>query len=93
MQRILFALNKTFICYNIIMSHLIENLLENIMQVDSAHYRVAFDLYLGVFLAFSFESQSGFAWGTPHISSYKYRQLPDDCFILLVKCLWASISS
>ena len=31
------------------MSNLIENLLENIMQVDSAHYEVAFVLYLMCF--------------------------------------------
>lgn len=85
-QSFLFALNKTFICYKIIMSNLIENLLENIMQVDSAHYEVAFVLYLGVFLAFSFESQIGFAWGTPDISTYMDRHLPDNCSCLSSAC-------
>ena len=42
-----------------------------------------------MFLAFSFDIQSGFAWMTPKIPTYMHWQLPEDCFILLVECLWA----
>ena len=57
------------------------------------HFRkkitVIYTIRMTMFLAFSFDIQSSFAWMTPEIPTYTHWQLPEHCFILLVKCLWA----